>query len=358
MEESKLTQNILIKSVEIENEGNKYICKIQLINEILNISLYLNNNLLKYEGNITLNKIQNQIGAFKEYNINEIFEEINILNNNNFKIIKENNNEYKLRIKFIILKRKKYLYINLYNNNNMDKNDLIKYILELKEIIKNKNEKIKLLENKLNKQNNKYYNFNIKLKQPIHILNNHTKDVICLNILKDGRLVSSSTDKSIIIYNKETYQPGLKIKEHEDSVLCITTLSSGIIASCSRDKTIKLFNIKDNKYEILQTLNYHKWAVYKVIELKNKSLVSCSDDKSIIFYIKDNNNKYIQELKITTNIGGCTVIQTKNNEICYSDYKDIDYSICFCDLKRRKIKAKIDNINSNDRGGFPPRDLP
>ena len=89
MEKSKLTQNILIKSIEIENEGNKYICKIQLINEILNISLYLNNNILKYEGNITLNKIQNQIGAFNEYNKNEIFEEINIINNNNFKIIKE-----------------------------------------------------------------------------------------------------------------------------------------------------------------------------------------------------------------------------------------------------------------------------
>jgi len=149
MDSSKI--NISLKSIEIEYEGNKYICKIQLINEILNISLYLNNNILKYEGNITINKIQNQIGAFDEYNINEIFEEINILNNNNFKIIKEKNNEYKLRIKFIILRRKKYLYINLYNNNNIDKNDLIKYILELKEIIKNKNEKIKSWQNKLNK---------------------------------------------------------------------------------------------------------------------------------------------------------------------------------------------------------------
>ena len=106
MDSSKL--NISLKSIEIENEGNKYTCKIHLINEILNISLYLNNNILKYEGNITLNKIQNQIGAFNDYNINEIFEEINILNNNNFKIIKEKNNEYKLRIKFIILRRKKY----------------------------------------------------------------------------------------------------------------------------------------------------------------------------------------------------------------------------------------------------------
>ena len=30
-------KDILIKSLEIENEGNKYKCKIQIINEILNI---------------------------------------------------------------------------------------------------------------------------------------------------------------------------------------------------------------------------------------------------------------------------------------------------------------------------------
>ena len=45
--------------------------------------------------------------------------------------------------------------------------------------MKIKNEKIKLLQNKLNKQNNKeinnkYNNFDIKLKGQIHILNNHT----------------------------------------------------------------------------------------------------------------------------------------------------------------------------------------
>jgi len=41
MEESKLNQNILIKSIEIENEGNKYICKIQIIKQTINISLYI-----------------------------------------------------------------------------------------------------------------------------------------------------------------------------------------------------------------------------------------------------------------------------------------------------------------------------
>jgi len=339
--------NLSLKTIEIENEGNKYICKIQLIKEILNISIYINNNILKYEGDIALNKIQNQIGAFNEYNMNDILEDINILNNNNFKIIKENN-EYKLRIKFIILRRKKYLYINLYNNNNnIDKDDLIKYISELKEIIKNKNKKIKLLESKLNQQNN---NFDIKLKEPIYILNNHANEICSLTILKDGRLVSGSLDKSIIIYNKETYQPDLTIKEHNNGIIYVTTLNSGILASCSFDKTINLFNIKDNKYEILQTLNHHDDSVNKILELKNKSLVSCSDDKSLVFYNKDNNNKYIQDYRMIIN-GSCyTVIQIKDNEICYSEYiKENINDIYFYDLNQKKIKSKIKYVKTNGK---------
>ena len=46
--------NLSLKTIEIEHEGNKYMCKIKLIKEILNISIYINNNILKYEGNIAL----------------------------------------------------------------------------------------------------------------------------------------------------------------------------------------------------------------------------------------------------------------------------------------------------------------
>ena len=114
------------------------------------------------------------------------------------------------------------------------------------------------------------------------------------------------------------------------------------MASCSRDKEIKIFKIKDDKYEILQTLKYHTDSVYKIIELKNKNLVSCSLDSSIIFYSKDN-LEYKKYYKISTN-GGCSfVIQIKDNEICYSEHKN--YTICFFDLQENKIKASISNIN-------------
>ena len=191
--------------------------------------------------------------------------------------------------------------------------------------------------------NNLYNNYNIELKNPIHILNDHTDWVRCLTIMNDGRLVSGSDDGSIIIYNKETYKPDIIIKEHSNIVRYIIQLSSGILASCSDDKSIKLFNIKENKYEVLQTLNDHTDWVNKIIELKNKTLVSCSYDRSIIFYIKDN-IKYKKDYQISTN-GSCwNIIQTKDNEICYYEYKND--TICFYDLLERKVKSSISNISN------------
>ena len=163
-------------------------------------------------------------------------------------------------------------------------------------------------------EDNLYYNYKIEMKNPIYKLTNHKSSVFCLCMLNDGRLVSGAHDNSIIIYDKNTYQPDLIIKEHSNTVLCLIQLSSGILASCSSDKTIKLFNINGKKYEVLQTLNYHNNDVYKIIETKNKALISCSHDSSIIFYLKDN-NEYKKDYQISTN-GPCyTIIQTKDNEI-------------------------------------------
>ena len=89
--------------------------------------------------------------------------------------------------------------------------------------------------------------YKIEMKNPIHKLTYHTSDICCLCILNDGRLVSGSSDNSIIIYNKTTYQLDLTIKEHNSDVNCINQLSSGILASCSSDNAIKLFNNKRNE---------------------------------------------------------------------------------------------------------------
>jgi len=232
--------------------------------------------------------------------------------------------------------------INIINDNikksNLNKDQKIIYNIDEEQI----NNMINNIQNFGKIITNEYDDYKIENKNPIHKLTNHISYVFCLCILNDGRLVSGSDDNSIIIYNKKTYQPDIIIKEHNSSIFCITQLSSGILASCSRDNTIKLFNIKEMKYDIIQTLNYHTSYVYKIIELKNKNLVSCSYDSSIIFYIKDN-NEYKKDYQIQPD-GYCTsIIQTKDNELCYSEYNN--NKICFYDLFERKIISSIKDIS-------------
>ena len=127
MEDNHSTPNTCLKTVQIIEGQNTYKCQIQTIQDFLQVSLFIGGNL-KQEGNIHITKIQNQILTYG-YNINEIFEEINVLSQESFSIIKEANKD-KIKIEFIILRKKKYLYIDLIKeeNININNNDLVKTI--------------------------------------------------------------------------------------------------------------------------------------------------------------------------------------------------------------------------------------
>ena len=68
MEAPTPTPNIFLKNIEIDFEGMKYNCKIQIIKEFIVVSL---DSKVKYEGYIHISKIQNQIVAFYDCNINK-----------------------------------------------------------------------------------------------------------------------------------------------------------------------------------------------------------------------------------------------------------------------------------------------
>ena len=341
MEEAEIlgeTPNDNIKEIELIEGNIKYKCEIKKekddLGDYLDISVY--NNKIKYKGRIHIYYIQYQLGVLY-YDIDDIYRSIYILNNNKFKLIK-NDNKYELQIELIILTQKRYIDIDLYDNINNNN----EYINEIIKAIENK---IKLLNEELNKYKNMnkdiYDNFIIGDKEPKETLKYHTDQIWCSTVLKDGRFVTGSFDNSIIIYNNKTFKPDLTIKEHKDTVTCVIQLNSGELVSCSNDNTIKLYNINENEYKVIQTLNEHKDYVNKIIELKNKQLVSCSWDKSIIFYNKDN-NEYKKDYSISTNGRNGPIIQTKDNEICYYEYED---TICFYDFIKRNNIKKLNNIS-------------
>ena len=278
--------------------------------------------------NLFDNKIINDIIKYND-NINNMLNEL------------KNQIEYITDLKQIENKKR---IINFIINDIIKENEKIK-----REINSNLNNELQEYHSVVEEKDISYNNFDIKIKNPIHILKQHNGTISCATVLNDGRFATCSYDRSLIIYDKKKFKSDLIIKIHDDSINYILQLSTGLLASCSDDHTIKILNINSNNYEVLQILNDHKGSIYKIIELSNKKLVSCSDDSSIIVYSKDN-NKYIKEYQINTNDKCFCLIQTKENEICfYDDYSDNKGSICFYDLTQKKITATLKGISS---GGY------
>ena len=99
----------------------------------------------------------------------------------------------------------------------------------------------------------------------------HKDSISFLNILQDGRLISSSYDNIINIYNKNTFEVELSINEHSNNIYSITQLKNGIIISCSADGTIKLIKLlNNNQYQITHTYKDYNNIFKKIIEMKNE----------------------------------------------------------------------------------------
>ena len=131
MEEVEIgeTSNNSIKEIELIEGNIKYKCQIQKDNDYLYISIY-NNNTIKYKGQIHIYNIQYNLGILN-YNIDEIFQSIYILDTNIFNLVKDIN-KCILKIEFIILNQKRYINIDLHEHNNNKENEYIKKINELK----------------------------------------------------------------------------------------------------------------------------------------------------------------------------------------------------------------------------------
>ena len=343
-----IDSNLGIKEVELRDGENKLRCEIQIIGKFFQASIYDSDNTLLHQGDIHVNRIRAQIYAFTDVRIGEIFDEINKLENDKFNLLKE---QKKLQIEFTILDRKKYITICL--NDDISNNDYIRTIKELKEQIKDKNNRIKIYEEIFSKQKKIKGLKGLKgilgdsansiFKNPKHVLQYHTEPIFCTAVLKDGRIATGSKDKEIIVFNNKTFKPDLTIKEHNGVVVNMIELSTGYLASCSEDKTIKIYDVGLKTYKVIQTLKDHTGWVSKIIELNNKQLVSCSKDKTLIFYNKDKDGiKYKKDFSITTNGWNGPVIQTKDNEICY--YESNEDTICFYDFIKKKTNKTMSTI--------------
>ena len=192
--------------------------------------------------------------------------------------------------------------------------------------------------------NNNFDISNIYLENTIKI---NTQSIYCLLILNDGRICSASNDSKINILNKYTYETEITIDIFQNGIYYISQLKNLNLICCS-EKIIKIIKIldknkKSNKlFEVIQTLSKHSNKIWKVIELSDNNLISCSSDKTIIIW-ENNNNFYKFKYFIPIIADSVrSIIETKINEIAYTSF--YEQKLYFYNTKTRnqiKILTKI-----------------
>lgn len=131
-----------------------------------------------------------------------------------------------------------------------------------------------------------------KLRITKAIQSDETVNSMCF--LADGRLVTASD--RVEIYKLKSYELDAVIsRPHTTGVLTVFGLRNGNLASAGSYGGIRIWTIKGKKAKCVHTLEGHRDYIYKVIEMEDGKLCSCSKDGTIKIW--DNNYECIQTLK-------------------------------------------------------------
>ena len=244
---------------------------------ILTSILLTNNDIENYEN--IIKKIQKKIHESK----NKI---INKQKNEFIKIIRE------IHLKLILGKQ----LLKNYQNEIIQKNICF-------ELIENVKSYFKILQKNIEKTISDFFKLKYSKNQNKRIFemknvksfNNYIESDYgtCLILLNYNDFAFTANDKTIKIYNGDSLENKLNIKVIENIINCITKLKNDKLAITSYEQVeiIQLLNNNRN-YCILQRKIQHSDFIFRLIELSNGNLVTCSLDQTIKFWseIKYNNN--------------------------------------------------------------------
>ena len=171
----------------------------------------------------------------------------------------------------------------------------------------------------------------------------HSGEVTSICLLKDKRLVSSSVNKSIIVYDHSYKVQFYIVDAHENTINSMCVLRTGeLVSSCYN---IKIWRMNENDYELIHVLEEHDDLIKRVIELKDGKLCSCSDDETIKIW--DN----YQCIKILTGHNGRVESVIEMNNYIISTSHD-DMTLRIWDQSTYQCITFINDINCYSRNGL------
>ncbi|XP_055917691.1 phospholipase A-2-activating protein [Eupeodes corollae] len=117
-------------------------------------------------------------------------------------------------------------------------------------------------------------------------LRDHSNFVSCVYYLEADRLIcTGSNDATICIYKEDGYVPACVLKGHDSTVCSISKgVESMSLVSGSWDKTARIWAIDESGLSCAVVLKGHEGAVWSVISLPNKQIVTGSADKTIVYW--------------------------------------------------------------------------
>ena len=337
--------------MKINNDNEKIInnCKIKLIPNPDSIKIIINkiNSSNTYESNFKIEYLRKFKLLYSSFTIDELIQFIYaLISQNNVKIEEKENNLKLTLISTLVNHPNVELLLNNQSNktneiiekkkiskNNKNetqitnlKNELInlydkeKNILNMslqnKTLIINQINKLNSLDNEIEKLHKRIYenfiqNYNLETINSIIGINDQ---VYSISMFPSGKFISVSNESIIHIYDS-FFNIIQKIENaHEKSIIYVDVKDENNFVTCSVDKNIKTWIKENNKFTLNKIiLNAHNDIIRKVLYFSNGNLISCSSDCSIKIWKQFKDNYYnIKIFNHNEQINSILLLENKN----------------------------------------------
>ena len=202
--------------------------------------------------------------------------------------------------------------------------------------------------------NNFWNNHTLNDFQQLAILKNvHSYKITSVCFLKDGRIASSSGDKSALIFNKNTFRIEIRIREKKR--ICYMNINKdGILIICLNGTYLNLYEIKGERYNNIQTIKPYSllddiigkfddsFSIQKFIELKNGDIAILVWGYALSFYKKkkkSNKYSYLNKFKEEGNERITDLYELDDKQYCL--YFKFSNLIKFLDWNKKIITGTI-----------------
>ena len=185
---------------------------------------------------------------------------------------------------------------------------------------KEKNENINKLKEK-NENINKL-KINKSYLEYINSINEHSDWIESVKIFPSGNIISASNDCSINIYDGLNYKIIQNIKSaHKGSIINLFIKDENNFATCSYDKCINIWIKENNKFILKESIiNAHNGRITNLIYCINDNIISCSEDYKIKIWELINNKYQLLTILMHSNDKCAILLLEDKNMLISSGY--------------------------------------